>query len=222
MFRAKSDNPFQGPHQNSHIAKGEADPSGSKAAMIMIHGRGATAESILTLAHEFDEGNLYTVAPQADQYQWYPYSFLAPAERNEPGLSSGLQVIYDLVSDLESSGFAKSKIVLLGFSQGACLASEFMARHPDKYGGLIALSGGLIGDKVSAENYEGSLDGTPVFLGCSNIDHHIPKERVDETEAILKNLGGDVLKKIYPGMGHTVNEDEIEEIEKLLDKVYQT
>jgi predicted esterase len=222
MFRAKSENTFQGPHQKMQIIDGGADSAKAKAAMIMIHGRGATAESILTLADEFNDGKLHTVAPQANQYQWYPYSFLAPTHQNEPGLSSGLQVIYDLVSDLESKGFRNEKIVLLGFSQGACLASEFLARHPAKYGGLIALSGGLIGDEVSSANYEGSLEDTPVFLGCSNIDPHIPKERVDETESVLKSLHGDVLKKIYPGMGHTVNDDEIEEIKKILHKVYQT
>lgn len=222
MFRAKSENAFQGPHQNLQIIDGGADPAKAKAAMIMIHGRGATAESILTLADEFNDGKLHTVAPQANQYQWYPYSFLAPTDQNEPGLSSGLQVVYDLVSDLESKGFKKGKIVLLGFSQGACLASEFLARHPAKYGGLIALSGGLIGDKVSSANYEGSLDDTPVFLGCSNIDPHIPKERVDETESVFNSLNGKVMKKIYPGMGHTVNDDEIEEIKKILHKVYQT
>lgn len=219
MFRVNSENRFDGPHQKSKTVYAGADIKDAKAAMIMVHGRGATAESIITLADEFEVEDLLLAAPQANQFQWYPFSFLAPTERNEPGLSSGLQAIYDIVTELVEAGISKRKIILLGFSQGACLASEFVARHPAKYGGLVALSGGVIGDEVSAENYSGSLEGTPVFLGCSNIDPHIPKERVDETEEILSNLGADVTKKIYKGMGHTVNEDEIEEISRIIRKV---
>lgn len=217
MFRASKENPFTGPHQKGNVVYAGTKPSEARAAMIMIHGRGATAESIITLASEFTGNGLYLAAPQAHQFQWYPYSFLAPTERNEPGLSSGLQVIYDIVSDLETKGFPKEKIILLGFSQGACLATEFVARHPAKYGGLIVLSGGLIGDEVSANDYKGSLGGTQVFLGCSNVDPHIPKERVNETDSILNDMGAEVTKKIYKGMGHTVNQDEIEEAQKIIN-----
>jgi len=217
MFRASKEDPFTGPHQDSNVVYAGTEPGEARAAIIMVHGRGATAESIITLSNEFKSDGLHVAAPQAYQFQWYPYSFLAPTERNEPGLSSGLQAIFDITVGLESKGISKEKILFLGFSQGACLASEFIARHPAKYGGLIALSGGLIGDEVSSDNYSGSLNGTPVFLGCSNIDPHIPKERVDETESVLNHLGAEVTKKIYPGLGHTVNEDEIEEAQKIIN-----
>ena len=220
MFRANLENPFQGPHQNSKTVTAGADPAGAKTAMILVHGRGASAESILTLANEFEntEG-MHFAAPQATKFAWYPYSFLSPTEQNEPGLSSGLQAIFDIITDLEKQGIPKEKIILLGFSQGGCLVSEFMARHPARYGGLAALSGGLIGDTVSAENYSGSLENTPCFLGCSDVDPHIPVERVHQTEEVLEKLGADITKKIYSGMGHTVNADEIMEVNKLIDTV---
>lgn len=216
MFRANSEKPFQGPHQNLNIVTHGVSPEEADLAMIMIHGRGASAESIITLSNEFDTGSIHYRAPQANQFTWYPYSFLQPTERNEPGLSSGLQVIFDIVSDLESNGVSKEKIVLLGFSQGACLATEFVARHPSKYGGLIALSGGLIGESVQTEMYEGDLNGTPYFVGCSDVDPHIPVKRVDESVKVLDKLGADVTRKIYPGMGHTVNQDEIDHIKKII------
>lgn len=219
MFRASKESPFSGPHQNEKTVFAGADPEKAAAAMILIHGRGATAESILTLTNEFEEGSIIYAAPQAAGFQWYPYSFLAPPERNEPGLSSGLQAVFDIVSDLELKGIKKQKIILAGFSQGACLASEFLARHPARYGGLIAFSGGLIGDEVSAGNYKDSLYGTTCFLGCSNIDPHIPLERVHETENILRGMGADVTAKIYKGMGHTINQDEIEEANSIISRV---
>ncbi|MEX2364607.1 MAG: alpha/beta hydrolase [Balneolaceae bacterium] len=219
MFRINPDNPFQGPHQNQKIITGGADPEQAKGAMILIHGRGATAESILTLAGEFDEPGLHYTAPQAQGFQWYPYSFLAPADQNEPGISSGLQAIYDVFSGLESAGITKEKIIILGFSQGACLASEYVARHPGKYGGLAVLSGGLIGETLQPEKYSGSLDETPVFMGCSDIDPHIPLERVHESARILEDLGADLTKNIYPGMGHTVIGDEIEEVKKMIQAI---
>lgn len=216
MFKANSEELFEGPHQNSKIVTHGVSPEEADLAMIMIHGRGASAESIITLSNEFDTGNIHYRAPQADQFTWYPYSFLQPTERNEPGLSSGLQLIFDIISDLESEGIPKSKIVLLGFSQGACLATEFVARHPAKYGGLIALSGGLIGESIKKENYDGNLEGTPYFVGCSDVDPHIPVERVDESVEVMKKLRAKVTKQIYPGMGHTVNQDEIDHIENII------
>lgn len=216
MFRANSEKPFQGPHQNSNIITHGVSPEEVDQAMIMIHGRGASAESIIALSNEFDTGNIHYQAPQANQFTWYPYSFLQPTERNEPGLSSGLQVIFDIVSDLENEGVSRDKIILLGFSQGACLATEFVARHPTRYGGLIALSGGLIGESIQKDKYEGDLGGTPYFVGCSDVDPHIPVERVDESVEVLRKLGADVTKKIYPGMGHTINQDEIDHIKKIL------
>lgn len=221
MFRANSENPFKGPHQNSNIVTHGLSPNDADLAMIMIHGRGASAESIITLSEEFDTGNIHYRAPQASQSTWYPYSFLQPTERNEPGLSSGLQVIFDIISDLEEKGISKEKIILLGFSQGACLSTEFVARHPARFGGLIALSGGLIGESVQSENYKGDLNGTPYFVGCSDVDPHIPVKRVDKSVEVLEKLGANVTKKIYPGMGHTVNQDEIEHIKKIIGKLSQ-
>lgn len=219
MFRINPGKPFQGPHQNQKIVTGGADPEQAKAAMILIHGRGATAESILTLAGEFDEPGLHYAAPQAQGFQWYPYSFLAPTDQNEPGISSGLQAIYDVIRNLENAGITKENIIILGFSQGACLASEYVARHPEKYGGLAVLSGGLIGESLNPENYSGSLEETPVFMGCSDIDPHIPLERVQESARILEEMEADLTKTIYPGMGHTVIGDEIEEVKKIIHRL---
>lgn len=218
LFKITESTNFEGPHQATNVATGGVAVSEAEAAMVMIHGRGATAHSILELANEFDTDKKLTLrAPQASGHTWYPYSFLAPTDQNEPGLSSGLQKIFDIVQELKTEGIPEDKIYFLGFSQGACLASEYVARHPSKYAGLIALSGGVIGDSVSAENYSGDLEGMPVFLGCSDVDPHIPKQRVDETEAVLKKLGAGVTKKLYPGMGHLVNKDEIKHINAVLN-----
>lgn len=187
--------------------------------MILVHGRGATAQSMLPLADEFAQPDFYYVAPQAANHAWYPYSFLEPKEKNQPGISSGLQQIHDLIAQIEEAGLPKNKIMLLGFSQGACLATEFAARHPDTYGGVVGFSGGLIGPEISVDKYEGDLAGTPVFLGCSTVDPHIPKERVNETEHVFKRLGADVNKKLYEGMPHTVNEDEIKTVRSMMAKL---
>ncbi len=216
MFRANNDSPFKGPHQDMGTVTAGLAPRKADGAMILVHGRGATAESILTLANEFNTDRLHYIAPRASQHTWYPYSFLVPTRQNEPGLSSGLQAIFDIIISLESNGIPKEKIILTGFSQGACLATEFVARHPARYGGIVALSGGLIGDTISADNYNGSLNDTPYFVGCSDIDPHIPVERVHQSADIMQNLGASVTKKIYPGMGHTVNEDEINHINSMI------
>lgn len=219
MFRANSKTPFYGPHQQAGKKTGGIPVSEADAAMILVHGRGASAESILTLANDFDAPELHYVAPQADRFTWYPYSFLAPTAHNEPGLSSGLQAIFDIVTNLEKEGISKEKIIIAGFSQGACLATEFVARHTARYGGIIALSGGLIGESVTAENYSGSLEGTPYFVGCSDVDPHIPVERVHESAEVMEMLGAKVTKSIYPGMGHTVIEDEISNAKKIINVV---
>ena len=189
-------------------------------AVIMVHGRGGSAEDILSLAGELErrglpEGLAY-VAPQAAGHTWYPYSFMAPMERNEPGLSSALALLGDLVEHLESEGVPAERIVLLGFSQGACLSLEFAARNARRFGGVVALSGGLIGPPGTPRDYEGDFAATPVFLGCSDIDPHIPKERVDESAEVLRRMGAEVTERIYPGMGHTVNEDELDFVRQLL------
>lgn len=217
LFKASNTSQFSGPHQNQNTAQGGVDLKDAKAAMIMIHGRGASAESIIGLANEFNYQNKISfIAPQASGHTWYPYSFLAPTDQNQPGLNSALQVIFDLITKIEQEGISKENIFILGFSQGACLATEFVARHPNKFAGIIALSGGLIGDKVISDNYDGNLQNTPVFLGCSDVDPHIPKTRVDETEELFKKLNAKVTKKIYPGMGHLVNKDEIMHIQEQL------
>jgi len=186
------------------------------AAVVMFHGRGATAQSVLSFAGEFDHDGVAYVAPQAARNTWYPQSFMAPMEQNEPWLSAALDRADQAVADVEDAGIPAEKIVLLGFSQGACLASETVARNARRYGGLVALSGGLIGPEGTPRDYEGSLDGTPVFIGCSDQDPHIPLERVHETADVLAELGGDVDERIYEGMGHTVNEDELAAVDELI------
>jgi predicted esterase len=221
MFKANKENPFQGPHQKTRTITSGADPKKADGAIIMIHGRGATAASILSLANEFEADNFHIAAHQASGNTWYPYSFMVPSKRNEPGISSGLQAIFNIVSDLEEKGIPKDKIIILGFSQGACLATEFVARHPAKYGGLIAFSGGIIGDgdSVNSDNYTGSLEGTPYFVGCSDNDAHIPVGRVEESVEVMSKLGADITKKIYTAMGHTIIRDEIEEAQKIINSI---
>ena len=208
-----------GPHQGQTVVRAGTAVEEAEAAVIAVHGRGATAPSILQLAEEIGQANMAYVAPQAAGNTWYSYSFLEQMERNEPGLSSGLQAIDDVVSELERGGIPAAKIVLMGFSQGACLASEYVARHAQRYGGLVVFSGGVIGPEGTPRDYEGSLDGTPIFIGCSDVDAHIPLQRVHETAAVMDALGGDVDKRIYAGMGHTINQDELEAARDLISKV---
>lgn len=187
------------------------------AAMILLHGRGATAANILGLAKQFGRPEIAYLAPQAAGNTWYPYSFLAPLEENEPGLSSALRVITDLLEEIGKHKLPPEKTLLAGFSQGACLALEFAARTPRRYGTLIGLSGGLIGPPGTPREYKGSLDGTPVFLGCGDLDSHIPLERVEETAQVLHGLHALVTERIYPGMGHAINEDELAFVRQLLE-----
>jgi predicted esterase len=205
-----------GPHQGVPVLQAGVPAGEAGAAAILVHGRGATAESILGLVPLVDPGGFIFLAPQAAGGTWYPERFTAPVERNEPWLSSALGVLAGLRAQLEHQGFSAERTVLLGFSQGACLALEFAARNARRYGGLVGLSGGLIGPDGTARDYPGSLGGTPVFLGCSDVDPHIPKPRVDETAEVLRRLGGDVDVRLYRGMGHTINEDEIEAVQGLL------
>ena len=204
------------PHKDAKIYSSAADIKNANAAMILIHGRGADAADILSLANEFSNNKIHYLAPEASGGAWYPYPFLAPIHQNEPHLTSALKLMIKLVEDLKQNGIPGEKIFLLGFSQGACLTLEFAARNAGTYGGIIGLSGGLIGDKVSEDNYAGSMNSTPLFLGCSDVDFHIPKERVDESAEIFKKLDAEVTKKIYPNMGHTINEDEINFVKKML------
>lgn len=208
-----------GPHQGQPVAAIGQPLAQARAAMILLHGRGATAPGILELAGVLHHADFVYLAPQARGGIWYPYSFLAPLNQNEPGLSSALQVIGDLVAQLEAAGIPGERIVLAGFSQGACLACEFVARHARRYGGLLAFSGGLIGPPGTPRAYPGTLAGTPVFLGSSDPDPHIPVARVHETADVLDALGGEVTKQLYPGMGHTIIHDEIALAQAIVDGV---
>lgn len=211
-----SDQPVRGPHQGIGAVAAGAPFGQGRAVVIMVHGRGASAESILSLAPELHAEGVTFIAPQASGNTWYPFSFLEPIQRNEPFLSSALAALAQLLLQVEEAGVPAERTALLGFSQGACLASEFMARNARRYGGLIAFSGGLIGPDGTPRDYPGSLEGTPAFFGCSDIDAHIPKARVEESAEVLRRLGADVTMKLYRGMGHTINEDEIEHARRII------
>ena len=185
----------------------------------MIHGRGAAPEDILGLATAFDRPNVTYLAPAAANNTWYPYSFLTEIAKNEPYLSSALSVLSALVSDVERTGIARSRIVMMGFSQGACLTSEFAIRNASRFGGFVAFSGGAIGPPGTTWDDARRFDGTPMFFGCSDIDAHIPEARVHETSAICSRMGANVTTKIYSGMGHLVNDDEISHARALLDSL---
>jgi len=203
-------------HQGQPVASAGQPLDQAQAALILLHGRGADAPSILLLAEELYHPAYAYLAPQAAHNTWYPYTFLAPMQQNEPWLSSALARVGEVVTLVEAAGIPAERIVLGGFSQGACLASEYMARNARRYGGLLAFSGGLIGPPKTPRAYAGSLDGTPVFLGCSDMDAHIPKERVEETAAVLAGLDAQVTLRFYPGMGHTINRDEINQARTLI------
>ena len=207
------------PHQGQAVRYAGKPLKESSVAMIMIHGRGASPENILSLSDAFATQDIAFVAPQAANYTWYPYSFIAPIEDNEPGISSGLAVIEQLLSNINQKGIPTHKIILLGFSQGACLSLEYAARHPQQYGGIVALSGGVIGPLGMKRQDTGDMQQTPVFLGCSDVDAHIPLERVQESTRIFQSLNANVTERIYPGMGHTINQDEVDYIDKLLVQV---
>lgn len=209
------------PHGGQPVLTTGRKLSEAGAAVVMIHGRGATAESILAMVPAIDQPGFAYLAPQAHGNTWYPFSFLSPIPQNEPGISSGMRAIARVLDAVQTAGISPDRTILLGFSQGACLTTEFVARHARRYGGVAGLSGGLIGPDGTPRDYRGSLEGTPVFLGCSDIDSHIPAERVRETEEALSRLGGTVTTRLYPGMGHTVNEDEIENVRALLHSLGQ-
>ena len=206
----------QGPHQGQPVLSAGDPIDHAKAAMVMIHGRGATAESILELAYELKHPGFVYLAPQAAGNSWYPNSFLAPISSNEPGLSSGLVSIANVLAQLTEAAIPIERTMILGFSQGACLSLEFVARNARRFGGVVGLSGGLIGPDGTPRDYTGSLAETPIFLGCSDIDPHIPRERVEFSASILRQLGGDVTMKLYPKMAHTVNRDEIHFIRTMM------
>jgi len=184
--------------------------------MVMIHGRGDNAAGILGLSQVFEAPGMAFVAPQARHNVWYPQSFMAPTELNQPWLDSALDAVAATLAEVEGAGITRDRTVLLGFSQGACLASEYAARHPGTYGGVVALSGGLIGAELDPSRYLGSLGDTPAFFGCSDVDPHIPVERVRESAMTYRRLGATVVERIYPGFGHSINQDEVDWIQDLL------
>lgn len=207
-----------GLHQEQYMLHYGSVLDDADAAMIMVHGRGSSANDIISLAYEIDLPNLAYLAPQARNNSWYPLSFLSPIKMNEPHLSSSLNELDSVVEMIIQKGHSTEQIFLLGFSQGSCLCLEYAARNPKKYGAVFGLSGGLIGESVDYNNYSGNFEGTEIFLGCSDIDPHIPPKRVNETEEVFKKLNAKVTKRIYKGMAHTVNKDEIDFVKTLLKK----
>jgi len=205
-------------HDGQPVIHGGTPLANAKAAILLVHGRGARAEDIFSFGEAVagDVPGIFLIAPQAAGNAWYPERFIAPLVANEPALSSALGVIGRIVAELVQGGLKHEKIVLMGFSQGACLSLEYAARNPARYGGVVALSGGLIGPPGGPRELKGSLSGTPVYLGCSDVDAHIPLSSVVESADIMGRLGGSVTKEIFPGMGHTVNERELDYIEKLI------
>jgi predicted esterase len=204
------------PHAGKPVLRMGPRPDEARLSVIAIHGRGASAEDILGLAREFATTDVAYLAPQAANRSWYPFSFLAPIPQNEPWLTSALGIVAGLVQTLNGQGVASDRVAILGFSQGACLTLEFAARNPRRYAALIGLSGGLIGPPGTPRTYEGSLEGTPVLLGCSDVDAHIPVERVRESAAVLRTMKATVDERIYRGMGHTVNSEEVDVVKALL------
>ena len=207
---------MHGSSSHYRIVQHGTAPEQARGSMILIHGRGSSAADILTLTSYFGRDDLLYLAPEAPSSQWYPLPFMAPLERNEPGITNGMHAINDAFAILAQNGIGPAQTVLLGFSQGACLALEYAARHAGRYGGVAGLSGGLIGPDGTPRAYDGSLESTPVFLGCSDVDAHIPLRRVHETREVFERMGADVTERIYPGMPHTINEDEIAFVRRLL------
>jgi phospholipase/carboxylesterase len=202
-------------HQKKIITAG-LPLSVENKVLIMLHGRGAGAQDILSLSNFLNVKDYTLIAPEATNNSWYPYSFLMPPAQNEPWLSSALSLIKEIVNDLYNAGIVPGNIFFTGFSQGACLTLEYVGRNAVKYGGVAAFTGGLIGDKINAGNYSGDFAGTPIFIGTSDPDPHVPVERVKETSKILTGMHARVTERIYPGMGHTINQDEIENANRLV------
>ncbi len=207
-----------GPHQGQPVLEAGERLDRARAAMILVHGRGASAADIMTIAGEVMVPGVAYLAPQAAGSAWYPNPFTAPLEDNEPYLSSALELLSSVLSRVEAKVSAE-KVVLLGFSQGACLTLEFAARHARRYGGVVGLSGGLIGPDGTPRDYPGGFDGTPAFLGCSDVDPYIRKERVSEAGQVYERMGAQVVVRLYPGMAHTVSADEIEAVREIVKAV---
>jgi predicted esterase len=196
-------------HAEQPVLAAGSPLASARIAVLALHGRGGTAAGMLTLADQLAVPDVAYLAPQAAGNTWYPFSFLTPIERNEPWLTSALHKVAATLDQCVASGIPHERVLLLGFSQGACLAVEFGARNARRYGGVACLSGGLIGPVVIEDRYQGDFAATPAFLGCSDVDSHVPAGRVRETAALLERRGADVTLRLYPGMGHTINADEL-------------
>jgi len=214
-----TDSKLVSPHQSQPVRTAGESLQRAKAAMLMIHGRGARSEDILSLANQFGFPTFAYLAPQAADNTWYPNRFLNPISDNEPWLTSALTFVGDVFAQIVQAGIPPERIILLGFSQGACLTLEFAARNAQRFGGVVGLSGALIGPDDTSRDYSGSLAGTPVFLGCSDLDFHVPKERVDQTADVMRKLGGEVTERLYPNMEHTINQDEINFVRNMMRTV---
>ena len=203
-------------HQDQPLHTGGVPLDDAQAALVLLHGRGASAQGMLRLAGALDVPNVAHLAPQARMRSWYPQSFMAPSDQNEPELSSALDTVGTVLERVGEAGLGPERTVLLGFSQGACLATTYAAQHPQRYGGIVGLSGGLIGPEDAAFDHDGSLDSTPVFLGCSDEDPYIPAGRVRETADVLQDLNAEVTLRLYEHLGHTTNDDELQRVRTLL------
>lgn len=196
---------------SKQIIKAGVPVSQAKKALIMIHGRGASANSILSLADHLSlPADTAIIAPQAAQNSWYPYSFMAPVENNEPSLSSALALIDEVVADLIKQGINRKNIYFLGFSQGACLTLEYVASRGQQYGGVMAFTGGLIGEALKLSNYSGDFEQTPILITTGDPDPHVPVSRVEETVVQLTKMNADVLFKVYKGRPHTITPEELD------------
>jgi predicted esterase len=207
------------PHAGGNVVRLGPPPERSVATLIMLHGRGGTAESIASLYPRLGLPNVAALAPQAAGNQWYPNRFLAPIESNQPWIGSALRRVDSLVEELIGAGVSTDRIGILGFSQGACLASEYATRQPRKYGALMILTGSVFGPLDSPRNDSGSLEGTPVFIGASDPDELVPLPHVERTAGILEQLGGDVDFRVYPGKAHTVSEEELAACRALVERI---
>ena len=208
--------PADHPHGDQPVLRAGPSLKHARLVAVLLHGRGASADNILGLVDQFSASDIAYLAPQAAGSTWYPYSFLAPLQENEPWLGSALRLIAGLTEELKQQGIPAERLAMMGFSQGACLTLEFAVRHPRRYAAVVAFTGGLIGPPGTPRNYVGDFSGTPILIGSSDVDPHVPLERVRESSAVFRRMGASVDERIYPRMGHTINADEIAAADALL------